>query len=97
MSAGEGRAALDALDRALAKRPHADHALLAEATRHAAAFRDALARTVGADGDTPARRRLGEVNAVVSLLISTHFPLGEPPWGALERSRPWLAAAVEAT
>jgi len=85
-------AALAELDRALAARPHADGEAFSAATRHLCRARDGMIRRhreVGATAES--RRRLEHVNAVISVLLAGHFPLGKIPWTELEKARGWLA------
>jgi len=42
------------------------------------------------EGSVPAKR-LGHLNAVISVVMGVQFPLGDPPWGKLENARRWLA------
>ncbi len=85
--AAPGHAALACLDAVLAERPHADGHKLSAATRELSAFRNQLI-----DGNE--RRRLGHVNAVISIVLAVHFPLGGIPWDELEKARAWLSDAV---
>ena len=88
MASDAGAAALDALDRVLARRPHADEAILSEAAKALSLLRNE--RAAGAD-----RAVLGHVNAVISLVLAAHYPLGEVPWPELEQGRSWLAQVVQ--
>jgi len=42
-------------------------------------------------GKTASRVRLGKVNALISVVLAGHFPLGSVPWPELERARGVLA------
>jgi hypothetical protein len=93
--AGEGDPtvfALAALDRALAARPHGDGDAFSEATRHLCVVRDRLAQARVTTPET--RWRLERINAVISVVLAGHFPLGAVPWGELEKARDWLAEIV---
>ena len=86
------QAALDKLDRALAGKPHADGHAFSAAAHELSLLRDRMAarqREVGATADS--RRRLEHVNAVISVVLAGHFPLGNVPWQELEKARDWLA------
>ena len=87
MASEPGAAALAGLDRVLAERPHADGHVLSAVAHELSAFRDQLA----ASGE---RQRLGHVNAVISVVLAAHYPLGDVPWGEMEKARAWLAEAV---
>ena len=90
-----GEVALDALDRILAQQPVPDQDLFSQATHCLSVYRDSLIATYR-PGPAPAemRTRLEHVNAVISLLMAGHFPLGELPWAELHKARGWLAAAA---
>ncbi len=88
------REALAELDRALAAKPHAEGHTFSMAALHLSQLRDRMAaerRT-----DAAGRRRLEHVNAVISVVLAGHFPLGAVPWAELEKARGWLADLVEA-
>ncbi|RVU16402.1 hypothetical protein [Methylobacterium oryzihabitans] len=86
-----GREALTALDAALAQRPHKDHSSLSQATTCLCAFRDNLI-AAGRDGrPSPDMMRL---NAIISVVLAGHFPLGAVPWDELVLARGWLADLV---
>ena len=80
-----------AIDQALAERPEGDGALFSLAAQHLSAARDQMAKRQRAQGATEASRRaLEHVNAVISIVLACHFPLGAIPWDELETSRAWL-------
>ena len=68
------RKGLEALDEVLASGAPPEKDLLAEATRCAARYRDALIEAKRG-GDASAERRLPEVNALLSELVAAEFPL----------------------
>ena len=70
--------------RSLAAEPEPDKALFSQCVRQLSAFRDSLI----ASGE---RAGLGHVNAVISLVMAGHFPLGPVPWEELRKARGWLA------
>ncbi len=80
-----------AIDQALAERPERDGALFSQAAQHLSAARDQLAKRQRAQGANEASRHaLEHVNAVISIVLACHFPLGAIPWVELEKSRAWL-------
>ena len=87
MASEPGAAALAGLDRVLAERPHADGHVLSSVAHELSALRDQLA----VSGE---RQRLGHVNAVISVVLAAHYPLGAVPWDELQKARAWLAEAV---
>lgn len=86
----DARQALDAIDEALRERPQTDGHVLSVAAQHLSVLRDRLA------AETADRQALSRVNAVISIVLACHFPLGVIPWGELEKARGWLAGLVEA-
>ena len=86
--AGEGRDALAYLDQILAAQPKPDQELFSQCTAKLAALRD---RMIEAGGD---RIRLEHVNAVISVVMAGHFPLGAVPWDEIRLARGWLADLV---
>ena len=89
----EGRAALDALDRALSRKPERDGPAFTEVTEHLCRMRDLLI----AQGrvDTAASPTLGRLNAVISTALAGHFPLGETPWPEVEHARTALRQLID--
>ncbi len=84
--------ALRAIDQALSERPARDGALFSTAAQHLSAARDQMAEKQRAQGASEASRRaLEHVNAVISVVLACHFPLGSIPWEELEKSRAWLS------
>lgn len=92
MANEDGRAALAAIDRALEHRPEKDGHDFSDAAKHLAQLRDAI---ITEHRDAPpsaaARERLARLNAVLSVVLGGHFPLGGIPWPEIERARGWLA------
>jgi len=89
----EGKAALAALDRALAKKPERDSQAFSATTEHLCAMRDQLIahrREGGGDQD-----RLERINAVISSALAGHYPLGKVPWDEIERARDALRELVQ--
>ena len=87
MANDPGVAALAGLDRVLASRPKADGQVLSEVAQSLSAYRNQLAARAD-------RQRLDHVNAVMSIVLAAHFPLGAIPWDDVEKARAWLADAV---
>ena len=91
-SAGEN--ALRLIDTLLAERPDRVGHDFSEATRWIAAYRDGLIRTWRRTGLEADRVRLERVNAVLSVVLGGHYPLGEIPWPVIEAARSLLAATL---
>lgn len=83
--ANELALALAALNRALQHRPQKDGTDFATASMHLAALRDQMI----ARGDKGAR--LEQVNAVLSVVMGGHFPLGKIPWPSVQAAHDMLA------
>lgn len=89
-------AALAELDKALAAKPHIEGHTLSAAAHELSLLRNKMAERQREQGATPeSRRRLEHVNAVISIVLAGHFPLGGIPWQELEKARGWLAALVD--
>jgi hypothetical protein len=87
-----GRVALAAMDRILAKRPEKDGHDISEAISCLCEFRNQLICNQGeADASPQERGRLERLNAVISVVMGGHFPLGSIPWDEIEHGRAWLA------
>jgi hypothetical protein len=88
--------ALAELDKALASKPEVDGHVFSAAAHFLSLQRDAMAarqRETGATADS--RRKLEHVNAVISVVLGVHFPLGSVPWEELEKARGWLAELAD--
>ncbi len=80
----------------MADRPRTDGHAFSEAARHLSLLRDGLARRQREQGPTPvSRKRLEHVNAIISVVLAGHFPLGAVPWDELDKARAWLADIAE--
>lgn len=92
MAEDQAREALASLDKAIAHKPRKDDADFAAALEHLCKLRDVLL----AEGRQRAgsRERLGQVNALISVVLAGHFPLGTVPWPEVERARGVLAGMV---
>lgn len=82
--------ALVALDQAIAAAPERDGAAFSDAATQLGEVRDAVAARDSRD-TADKRQRLTKLNAVLSLVLSGHFPLGTPPWDEIKKARGWLA------
>jgi len=91
-SKDHARTALEQLDRALHDKPNVDGHVFSEAAMALSQLRNELAERQRRDGATAdSRRRLEHVNAVISVVLAAHFPLGNVPWHEVEKARLWLA------
>ena len=91
------QAALNELDRALAAKPYAEGHTFSEAARQLCLLRDRLiAEQSRAGAAAETRGKLGHVNAVISVILAGHFPLGDVPWPELVKARAWLADFISA-
>ena len=96
-SPGADKAALDALDAAIANRPQKSGYDFTAATKHLARFRDELIARHRAAGDETShevRAQLTRVNAVISTVLAGHFPIGPIPWPEIEQAREMFAEVV---
>ena len=91
-----GHRALAALAPVLARKPERDDHTLSEAAAELTTFRDAIIAEQRRGGIRSAeeRRHLAHLNAVLSVVLGVHFPLGETPWDELQKARGWLADLV---
>lgn len=85
-------AALAALDAALRDRPAKDGHAFADATQCLVAFRNRLTERRRAGEDVA--DALEQVNAIISVVLGGHFPLGAVPWPAVEGARAALAKLI---
>ena len=88
----QGKAALAALDRAIAAKPEKDGPAFTEMTEHLCAMRDAMIARFRKEGD--GRDELEQVNAVISTALAGHFPIGKVPWPEVEHARDTLKALI---
>lgn len=89
-----GGQALEKLDKVLRDRPEKIGYDFSEAVRDLVLYRDALAQSWRETGGEPGRGRLARINAVLSVLVGGHFPLGSVPWELIQKAREQLAAIV---
>lgn len=86
-----GKQALGAIDKLLAERPDKVGHDFSEATRLVAGYRDMLADNWRRTNAEAAYSRLAAANAVLSVMVGGHYPLGAIPWQHIERAREQLA------
>lgn len=88
--------ALAALDEALASAPKRNGEAFSRAVRCLSAYRDEVARTDGRR-TMASRQRLVRLNSILSMVMAGHFPLGDPPWDEVRKTRGWLAELIQTT
>ena len=87
-----GADALSAIDRVLGEPPDAIDQALIPAIQCLVRWRDETIAAVRANEvDAEARKRLRDVNAALSLLVGTHYPLVGIKWNRLKNARDALA------
>lgn len=85
--------ALRRLDDVLAAKPKKDDHAFSAALRSLTALRDGLVRSAERSNDrAPA---LSHLNAIISVVMGGQHPLGQVPWGEIEKSRGWLSDILE--
>lgn len=87
-----GPRVLAALDKLLAERPEREGRDFSEATRCLTAYREEVLARAGADQ----AEGLAVVNAAISVVMAGHFPLGDVPWGHIDKARERLRELVGA-
>ncbi len=80
-----GQDALARLDEILAQQPKPEQHLYSCCMECLTALRD---RMIDSGADTT---KLAHLNAVISVVMAGHFPLGAVPWDELHKARAWLA------
>ncbi len=88
-------AALGMLDKLLAERPERVGHDFSAAVRWIAAYRDELTAEWRRTESAADRLRLGKVNAVLSVVVGGHYPLGKVPWQSIEQARAQFVSVVE--
>ncbi len=78
----------------LEERPNKVGHDFSETARCVSAYRNELTGTWRASGAERDRVRLGDVNAVLSVVVGGHFPLGGIPWEHIEKARGRLERVV---
>ena len=90
-----GHQALSHIDQVLGEKPRKNDHALSQATMQLAEFRDRLIAQRRQHGlSEHQQKQLGHVNAVITVVLGIHFPLGEIPWHELEKARGWLDEVV---
>ena len=91
-----GRQALQHFSRILEQKPTKDDHELSRATLCLSKFRKELIDIqAGAVASQQDRERLSHLNAIISVVMGMHFPLGAPPWDELAKADAWLKDLVE--
>ena len=90
-----GRKSLKHLARVLEQKPSKDDHELSCLTQCLAEFRgELIARNRGEAPSREKRECLTHLNAIVSVVMGMHFPLGNPPWEEFEKTQGWLEDLV---
>jgi hypothetical protein len=87
--------ALRMLNKLLEEQPERVGHDFSEATRCLSGFRDELIASWRRTQDGADKQRLEQVNAVISVVVGGHFPLGPVPWPEIEKARDLLAKVIE--
>ena len=88
----EGRAALAALDRALAAEPVRDPDAFTATTERLCHLRTLL--IAARDGSEDRTAQLGQVNAIISSTLAGHYPIGPVPWPLVRSARESLESLL---
>ncbi len=94
MTERPGATALEAMDKVLAAKPHQDGEAFSAATKALSALREEVIGRLRRDDSVEVRKMLGHLNAVLSVVLGGHYPLGQVPWGELEKAKGWLEEIV---
>ncbi len=90
-----GREALKHFARVLEQKPTKDDHALSRATLCLSAFREELIgiqrQPIVSQED---RERLSRLNAIISVVMGLHFPIGSPPWDEFAKADAWLRDLV---
>jgi formate dehydrogenase major subunit len=86
--------ALELLDKLLAERPERVGHDFSAATRCLTAFRDQLISEWRRTGDPADQRRLTQVNAVLSVVVGGHYPIGAVQWPTIASARDAFARVL---
>jgi hypothetical protein len=91
----EGEAALRAIDKVLRDKPAKVGHDFSDTITHLSQLRDSLiARHRAAESEEGELPRLGRLNAVLTVMIAGHYPLGKVPWPHIEKARESFAALL---
>ena len=96
MTDGAAAKALRALDEAIKDAPARNGHAFSRAASCLSAFREETIAMHGLDG-AENRERLSRLNAVMSLVLAGHFPLGDAPWDDIRKAREWLSEMADTT
>ncbi len=90
-----GRKSLRHLARVLEQKPSKDDHELSSLTQCLAEFREDLIRRNMVEAPSHGKREcLMHLNAIVSVVMGMHFPIGNPPWEEFEKTQDWLKDLV---
>ena len=90
-----GRKSLQHLARVLEQKPNKDDHELSSLTQCLAQFREELIQLNSSEAPSHEKRAcLMHLNAIVSVVMGMHFPLGNPPWEEFEKTQGWLTDLV---
>lgn len=84
------------IDRALAAQPKIHGDALTAATTALCGYRERLLQARRADPAAASRDRIATLNAVIAMVMATHYPIGGIPWDELTKARGWLAGLIAA-
>lgn len=91
-----GRRSLQHFARILEQKPTKDDHELSALTRCLAPFREELIEKNRGEAPSPeARECLMHLNAIVSVVMAMHFPIGQPPWEEFAKAQAWLETLVQ--
>jgi hypothetical protein len=91
-----GHKAMEHARNVLAQRPHKDDHELTTATQCLADFRRELIVAQHKQGSQLKDGEcLSRLNAIISVTMGMHFPLGNPPWEEFEKVLGWLDVLVD--
>lgn len=94
MSDQPGHDALRELDKALAAKPRRDGEAFSATTKSLCGMREKVIARVDRDPSPEHRNALNHLNAIISVVLGGHYPLGQVPWDELQKARSWLEDIV---
>lgn len=90
-----GQQVLQHLDKLLGEKPDRISHDFSEATICLTKYRARVINRLREKGSpAEARGRLGRLNAVLSVVVGTHYPVGSPKWEHLEKARDSFATVM---
>jgi formate dehydrogenase major subunit len=90
-----GQDVLARIDKLLADRPSRVTHDFSAATTCLTEYRERVIRRLREKGSPPdGRERLARLNAVLSVVVGTHYPVGSPKWEHLEKARHSFAGLI---